>query len=587
VRGARGAANVGLWNFCEAFPEQISSKSRRTMSFQGRVCLRIATWVTRSLDTSVALVELPFAVAVAIGSLWGLPGSDSWAPDSISPRSCGLGAIAETYWPGHFHHYPPLHMALLTLVSLPWMALAASRVGTETHALSVELIKPLYMTGIEMGARLVTAAMAIATVHGTIVLWRRLAGRRAGVLAGVTVATNAIFVYYAHTGNLDVPYLFWLTWAFVELDRVACGEPREMHALLLATAAVLTKDQAAGALILSLPVYLVRGAVVSVAAYGVVSGALSNPIGFHDRILHLFGPASKPEMRYPGTLAGALSLTRDALHKTTDFTSWPIVFAAFAGVAVAWGRRPDLGRARLLLPLLAAISFAVFFTFPVRQDAHRYFLPESVFFAPYAALAFDFSLERWPRARSVIAITAVLAVAPALLGVASMDATLLADSRYAAERFLAGLAADSRVEVYGGPIFLPRIPSHLVAVRPGIEPIAERQAIAGVTDLVDPAMDPRPRAPEAIVLATELSDESMAKPVGWNVPFATMQYRDPLSHAFLRGLFDGSLGYARALRATCSLPWPLECQRVHQSVGAECWVYTRASDGSNHRPGGP
>ena len=34
------------------------------------------------------------------------------------------------------------------------------------------------------------------------------------------VATNAIFVLYAHTGNTDVPYLFWLTWAFFELDRV-------------------------------------------------------------------------------------------------------------------------------------------------------------------------------------------------------------------------------------------------------------------------------------------------------------------------------------------------------------------------------
>src|SRR5271154_5904052 len=76
------------------------------------------------------LVLLVAAIGIAVGSGWGLPGSDSWAADSISPRSCGLGAIVETYAPGHFHTYPPLHMALLSVLSVPWMALAAMRVGT-------------------------------------------------------------------------------------------------------------------------------------------------------------------------------------------------------------------------------------------------------------------------------------------------------------------------------------------------------------------------------------------------------------------------------------------------------------------------
>src|SRR5437763_1019831 len=83
------------------------------------------------------------AVAIAVGFTWGLPGTHSWSADSISPRSCGLGAIAETYTPGHFHTYPPLHMAWLTLLSLPWMALAAAHVGFGQDALAAELIKPL------------------------------------------------------------------------------------------------------------------------------------------------------------------------------------------------------------------------------------------------------------------------------------------------------------------------------------------------------------------------------------------------------------------------------------------------------------
>jgi len=542
------------------------------------------------LGDPAILVQLAFALAVAVGFLWGLPGSDSWAADSVSPRSCGLGAIVETYWPRHFHHYPPLHMALLTLISLPWIGLAVGRSATGIDALRAELVKPLYMTGIEVGARLVAAAMAIAIVRSTMVLWERWAGRRAGIVAGAIVAANAVFVFYAHTGNLEVPYLFWLALSFVDFDRVACGEPREIQALLFGTAAVLTKDQSFGALILTFPAYLavvpwfarrtpvarrtlLHALLLSLGTYCVVSGAIVNPIGFRDRIAHLFGQDSQPWMQYPGGLGGAFALARGALRTTTDFTSWPVVIAAFAGTAVAISRFSGLARARLLLPLLATMSFAAFFSLPVRMNEHRYFLPESVFFPPYAALAFEFAWVRWPRGRLVVAGAAAASIAPALLGVASLDATLLADSRYAAEKFLARLPAGSHVEVYGGPIFMPRIPSQVVAVRPGIEPIAERQAIAGVTDLVDPALNLGQRAPEAIVLGTELSDESVGKPSSWDVAPATMQYSDRLSHTFLGSLVGGSLGYERALRATCVLPWPLECRRVHHSTGGEVWIY--------------
>jgi hypothetical protein len=538
------------------------------------------------------LVQLGLATAIGVGSLWGLPGTDSWAADSISPRSCGLGAIVETYWPGHFHHYAPLHMALLSVLSLPWIGLAVVRAGTGLDALGAEIVKPFYMTGVEVSARLVAAIMAIALARATMTLWRRLAGDRAGAIAGAVVATNAVFVFYAHTGNLDVPYLFWLALALVELDRVASGEPREKRVLLLAAAAVLTKDQAFAALVLPLPVYLVLvpwlarrasvlrrdllgGVLLSTATYALVSGAIPNPRGFRLRIAHLLGPASQDWMEYPRGLAGTLALAGHAARMTSEFSSWPIAIAASAGVAIAFTRRPWLMRARLLMPLVAAASFALCFSFPARQNEHRCFLPESIFLLPYSAIAFEWSWRNWATARPLVASIAALSLLPAVIGVASMDATLLVDPRYAAERFLAHLPAGTRVEVYGGPIFLPRVPSHLVAARPGVEPIADRQAIAGVTDLVDPAMDPRPRAPEAIVLGTELSDDGATRPSRWAVPPAPMQYTDTQSHAFLRALSDGSLGYERALRTACVLPWPLRCRRIHHSTGGEVWIYVR------------
>jgi hypothetical protein len=55
-----------------------------------------------------------------------------------------------------------------------------------------------------------------------------------------------------------------------------------------------------------------------------------------------------------------------------------------------------------------------------------------------------------------------------------------------------------------------------------------------------------------------------------------MQYRDARARGFLRALYDGTLGYARVLDATCLLPWPLECRTIHDSTGRDVWIYARA-----------
>lgn len=533
------------------------------------------------------------ALATSVGFTWGLPGSDSWAADSISPRSCGLGAIVETYLPGHFHVYPPLHMALLTVLSAPWIVLGVLRVGTSIDALGAELIKPLYMTGIELAARALAGAMALGTIWNSSRLWTRFAGKRAGAAAAIAVALNPTLVYYAHTGNLEVPYLFWITLALVEMDRVMCGEPRETAALATATAAVLTKDQAAAALVLPLVWALIvvprvlrrptafwtplgRGAAIAIGTYALLSGAVVNPTGFRRRLAFLFGPASRTWAGYPPGLRGTIRLVVDSVHATGHLTSWPIAVAAAVGLALALVRPPArVSRARLLLPCWAALSFAALFLLTARRSEDRFLLPESLFLCPYCALTYDLAASGGSTLRRIAAVGAVAACVPALLGVASIDATLLADPRYSAERWLAALPGGTHVEVYGGPIFLPRVPSTLVAVRPGIEPIDGRQAIAGVTDLVDPAMDPRPRSPAIIVLATELSNAAATQPPPASQPFALAQYRDARSHGLFRALSDGSYDYLRTLRATCQLPWPLECRRVHDSTAGEVWIYAR------------
>src|SRR5439155_23172209 len=107
-----------------------------------------------------------------------------------------------------------------------------------------------------------------------------------------------------------------------------------------------------------------------------------------------------------------------------------------------------LARARALLRFVAATSLTLVFSLSTRRPEIRFLLPQSVLFFPYAAIALERAMDAWPRARAALVVASACAFAPAVLAVASLDATLLADSRYTAERFLAALPAGARVEVY-------------------------------------------------------------------------------------------------------------------------------------------
>jgi hypothetical protein len=318
---------------------------------------------------------------------------------------------------------------------------------------------------------------------------------------------------------------------------------------------------------------LVRGALVALVAYAGVSGALANPVGYARRVAFLLGPASQDWAGYPRGIHGTLAMVGDAVARIPEFTSWPIALAAFVGIVLCL-TRPCPKRWRTMLPLVTAVSFSLLFNLGARRTDVRFLLPQSVFFFPYAAVTFDaWWRSLLPGRRTLVVAASMVALAPAILGVASLDATLLTDARYEAERFLEALPSGTRVELYGGIIFLPRVPERLGAIRPGVDPVSARQRIPGVAELVVPTLDPRPRQPDVVVLATELT--AIEGDVSSASPYRTVHEQAPASLALLDGLRDGSFGYHRALRATCSLPWPLACVKIHGSTGGESWIYVR------------
>ncbi|MGA2449958.1 MAG: hypothetical protein ABTD50_14865 [Polyangiaceae bacterium] len=542
-------------------------------------------------------------VVLLAGSWWGLPHSESWANDAITPRSTGLFAIALPYWWGHFHTYPPLHMALLTVLCLPVTLLAALiAIGTRVPIENV-LLQPALMTAIEGIARIVAMTMALGIVDSTYRIWSRLEDKYIGALAALSVVGVTPWAYYGKVGNVDIPSVFWLC---LTLEQVLAprtsptdGERAEQRALVFATLAVLTKDQIAGALVAPIAWLVVapavRGAAVpgagldgrspaaerwrvaralargslwksaalSLALYVLISGALVNPTGWLARMRFIFGPASRDWVGFAPTLGGRIALARAILARIPELTSWPSALLSAVGIAVCVA---DTKRRKHLLPAAAALAFTATFNFLALRSEHRFLMVQAVLVAPYAALVV--ALGRHRRLGSVGAVVFFAAWAACLRAVASLDATLMADSRYAAERFLASLPANSRVEVMGGPKFLPRLPAHVVAKRVGLDALAARSAIPGVTEeLGDPRLIDQ-RHPDYLVVSVEF-----ATPQFFPTRPGPGAYMEASTLAFFHELALGKTSYVLAYRATCKLPWPLTCVRLHSCTGGDIAVY--------------
>src|SRR4051794_17674471 len=140
----------------------------------------------------------------AVGIGWGLPASDGWDNDGIAPRDFLVGLV-ETFTPGHYFTYPPVHLVLLGVVTLPVTLTALLRAPSLDQAAVVgEIVRVPYMTILAYEARWVSLAMSVGIVYMLAKIGEELRGRRAGLWVAAACGVNAPFGYYAHTSNLDV-----------------------------------------------------------------------------------------------------------------------------------------------------------------------------------------------------------------------------------------------------------------------------------------------------------------------------------------------------------------------------------------------
>ena len=576
------------------------------MKERGVALLRdIRSLIVRAPKSPLAWILFAAFVLHVIGIGWGLPGSDAWEDDGIAPRDFLTGTY-ETYRPGHYFTYPPVHLLGLTVLTSPVWGLAIARAPSLSRAdVIASVIQVPTMTVLTVVARLVSEMMALGIIYFLAKLAEEVWGRRAALLVAIVLTINAPLTYYAHTSNLDVPYNFWACFALLEMARAMVRrEPRRLRrAILFAALAVGTKDQAYAIFLVGFPLAIAawlfldrevrarRGEILKHVAIGLaiagalfllISGAVTNPSGFRARIGFLLGPASQDHAHYAPTWAGRAEIVKAVGLMFPVFYPWPLAAAALLGVVhhVARLRKTPEKLVAGLLPMFAALSFLIAFNFTARRTEHRFSLPEMLMLGVYIGVGLDALLAfcRSEIQRRIVSIVMVVPMVWGLFQAASVDAMLILDPRYDAEAWLrANVREGDTIETYGANAYQPRFPEKARVSRVDVSPLDARNPLPDVTEQQAPFADIESRKPRFIVVPVAWSWRWFAEaPLPGHVvpPEQARRQRDEPTRIFFHGLGGPLSPYRVARESTYSSTfWPR--YDIHSSTGKEVLIFER------------
>lgn len=521
---------------------------------------------------------------------WGLPnGNSSWAADAIGPVT-SLGIVYRSFaeWNSGWYYfkYPLGYPFLLFLVTSPYLAWqyvsgAWTSPATEypygfadpEHALFV-------MAMIGRGLNVLFALGVVAVTYG---IGRRLLGLWPARVGAFLVATAYPVIYYAHTTNLDIGYLFWLLLALYAAIVARDSDRWLPWATLGAAAAMAVSSKEQGfAFLLPLPVMALAGRVrarglaeiwsrpalamagSAVAVVLLANNILFNPMGFVGRIAFLLGHPLEPVSVRLAPVEFALwkgakewVYVRQLWDGLESTLGAPAVCLSLVGVGLAMARR----RTAALWLLIPSLSQYYVSLRGLDLITVRYLLPISVVLALLAAAALVESYRWWPSARWRASVVAVSLAVCALAAGRALETLWLfeTDARYQAERWMETHAApDSAVEYYQKDTYLPRFRGSLHGRR---IPIAER-TVAGLA-----------RRDPAYIVLSSASRKSIAHI--WNPDWReTRELLQPIPEAaeLLEKLEGGDLGY-RQVASFSQHPVTLRLRIT--SLAPEIQIYAR------------
>lgn len=536
------------------------------------------------------------------GLFWGLPAADGWDDDGFAPRNF-LTALALTWKPGSYFTYPPLHALLLAIPALPVAGWALAHAPSlSQHDVIATITQPATMTYFTILGRLANLVLSLGIIWCVGEMARQVAGLRAGLLAASACALNFGLTYYGQVSNLDVPCLFWASLAVLWCMRAILEQqPRRFWlAALFAAAAIATKDQAYALFLLSLPAALllwfaadtwpraharriafalIPAALISILLLLLVDGAITNPTGFMRRIAFLAGPASQDYAEYLHRPSGWLALLGDMGRYFTHGYGLAAATLAVLGVGVHILRSRDGARVAGLLPLLVIISFTICFNFAALRSDDRFLLPQAVLACVYIGIAAEvlaFAGHGWALllGRAVLVLVALAALHQAV----AINAALLFDPRYDAERWIAAhVEPGDVIETYGQNCFLPRFPEAARVERVGQGDLKLRNPLPGVVELREPFL--APRHPRFVVLSLAwarryLEPAIQLRPGHIYSRLQQADFSNADARLFFQGLINGKQGYRLAHAARPVSLWPTV--HIHDSLDEPVWIFERA-----------
>lgn len=434
-------------------------------------------------------------VLCVYGLMWGLPNLCDFAQDSVVDKG-HLAAIGVAGEEVTTHRYPPFHFWVLRAAYLPARGLCAF----ESVRSNPKTVSALFI----LSARLVSVAMALGTVWLLYKTGKRLWGAGAGLAAALMFILSPVTLYYAKNANLDIPYIFWLSWALFLFVRIL-QEDRELDYLRLGVVsalAVCTKDQAyAFILLMPLPIILTwrrphqpaqpssasssfssstdRGEVRTtngqrklglmrlawgllgfVIPFVLIHNIIFDPSGFWEHVKTITGPGVVGWREFsPGPVGQLRLLTETVLRLMSAWTAAGLALV-IVGLVIAFRKGPHR---RLHLALLVpAISYYLSFPAVVGYAYTRFMLPIMLVLCLFAGRGITWLWTR-RQSRSLAGKIAVMAllVWVALAGL-SLDYVMSNYSRYDAQMWLETEVAPRigtglRVACIGDMRTMPRI----------------------------------------------------------------------------------------------------------------------------------
>ena len=450
-------------------------------------------------DKALIVVVVVSLALNGLGLSWGLPpeGRFAWDVDGIVPLQPLIAAkrmFVDDWWnSGYYNKYPMGQFFILMAAYAPYVAhlwlIGDLRNPSEVYPFGLRDPETA-LTVLSLIARSVTALMGVGIVVLVYLTARRLAGRRAALFSALTVALSPAFVYYAHTGNVDTPSLFWSALGLFAFGRLVAGECAIPNYVMLGAAvgmAAATKEQTVP-LFLLVPASVVilhlqhsrptarsswrilRAAVdrelLGALAAAVVTFVIATHLIFNwdGNMLRLrwrlYGIHPMYGTDYPGVgdglepveaLGTIAAITVDVMN--------PVLFvAAVAGLAVLplrhrWARH-------FSVPLVSYIGW-VGVVSPMPFFRAR-FVMEVVLILAFFVGPVVGSLWTLGVQRSRALATCLVAVwLYSLVYGAEVDHLLMHDARYAAEAWLETAAPGATVEAFSAPTYLPRFPRHV------------------------------------------------------------------------------------------------------------------------------